>query len=130
MDVESRPPPIARNARLYPWYAGLFNAHFWMPVFFLYFLRYMPLVDVLRLEAVYYLGVVLLEVPSGYFSDRFGRKLTLLISNAAFADFQRRIGAGVHRVLPRRVRCGLRGGSSAAGDRPGVQQRDGHVVAL
>lgn len=83
MDVESRPPPIARNARLYPWYAGLFNAHFWMPVFFLYFLRYMPLVDVLRLEAVYYLGVVLLEVPSGYFSDRFGRKLTLLISNAA-----------------------------------------------
>ncbi|MCG8508968.1 MAG: MFS transporter, partial [Rhodospirillales bacterium] len=59
-----------------------FHAHFWMPIFFLYFLRHMELADVLRLEAIYYAGVVLLEVPSGYFSDRFGRRLTLLIANA------------------------------------------------
>ena len=34
----------------------------------------------LELEALYYMTVVLLEVPSGYFSDRFGRRKTLLIS--------------------------------------------------
>lgn len=35
---------------------------------------------VLRLEAIYYIAVVFLEVPSGYFSDRFGRRQTLLIA--------------------------------------------------
>jgi MFS family permease len=35
---------------------------------------------VLRLEAIYYIAVVILEVPSGYFSDRFGRRQTLLIA--------------------------------------------------
>ena len=71
---------LERTVRLYPWYALAFNAYFWMPVFVLYFLRHMPLADVLRLEAIYYLGVVVLEVPSGYFSDRIGRKLTLLLA--------------------------------------------------
>jgi MFS family permease len=51
-----------------------------MPVFVLYFLQHMPLADVLRLEAIYYVAVVILEVPSGYFSDRVGRRPTLLIS--------------------------------------------------
>ena len=35
------------------------------------------------LEAVYYIAVVLAEVPYGYFSDRFGRRKTLLVSSAA-----------------------------------------------
>lgn len=73
----------SRNLDLYPWYAAVFNAHFWMPVFFLYFLERMDFASVLRLEAVYYFGVVLLEVPSGYFSDRFGRRRTLLLACAA-----------------------------------------------
>ncbi|MCA9242349.1 MAG: MFS transporter [Phycisphaerales bacterium] len=71
---------MERTVRLYRWYALTFNAYFWMPVFVLYFLRHMPLADVLRLESVYYLGVVLLEVPSGYFSDRIGRRPTLLLA--------------------------------------------------
>ncbi len=36
----------------------------------------------LHLEAVYYAAVVLLEIPSGAFSDRFGRTPTLRISAA------------------------------------------------
>lgn len=36
--------------------------------------------EVLRLEAAYYAAVVLLEVPSGYFSDRVGRRPTLVFS--------------------------------------------------
>lgn len=72
---------LDRNVRLYPWYALSFNAYFWMPVFVLYFLQHMTLASVLRLEAIYYLGVVVLEVPSGYFSDRFGRRITLLLAS-------------------------------------------------
>ena len=74
---------MSRNVRLYPWYALTSNAYFWMPVFVLYFLEHMSLADVLRLEAIYYIAVVVLEVPSGYFSDRVGRRPTLLISCAS-----------------------------------------------
>ena len=55
--------------------------------FFLYFNQHMPIEQVLRLEAIYYVAVVILEVPSGYLSDTLGRRLTLLISavSAIFA---------------------------------------------
>ncbi|MCP4765043.1 MAG: MFS transporter, partial [Gammaproteobacteria bacterium] len=52
-------------------------------VFFLYMSRSLPLEQVIELSAVYYLSVFLLEVPSGYFSDRIGRRVTLLIAAAA-----------------------------------------------
>jgi predicted MFS family arabinose efflux permease len=74
---------LTTNVTLYPWYAACSNAHFWMPVFFLYFSQRLSLSQVLRLEAIYYLCIVLVEVPSGYFSDRYGRRLTLLIASAA-----------------------------------------------
>lgn len=54
-----------------------------MPVFFLYFSEHLALGDVLALEAIYYAAVVVLEVPSGYVSDRFGRRRTLLVSSGA-----------------------------------------------
>jgi MFS family permease len=72
---------MERNVRRYPVYATLYNAFFWMPVFFLYFGEHLPLAEVLQLEGIYYAAVVLLEVPSGYFSDRVGRRATLLISS-------------------------------------------------
>ena len=56
---------------------------FWLPIFFLYFASILPLEQVLLLEAAYYFGTVVLEVPSGWFSDRVGRRLTLLIAMAA-----------------------------------------------
>ena len=52
-------------------------------MFFLYFSEHLTLDGVLRLEAIYYIVVVILEVPSGYFSDVVGRKKTLLISTTA-----------------------------------------------
>ena len=70
---------MSRNARPYPWYALTSNAYFWTPMFVLYFLEHMSLADVLRLEAIDDIAVVVLEVPSGYFSDRIGRQPTLLI---------------------------------------------------
>lgn len=79
----SLPPaePVERNIRHYPIYAFFYNAFFWMPVFFLFFGERLPLAQVLQLEGIYYVAVVLLEVPSGYFSDRVGRKLTLVLSS-------------------------------------------------
>ena len=78
---------LTRSVRLYPIYAPLTQAYFWLPVFFLYFNQHMPIDQVLRLEAIYYVAVVILEVPSGYLSDTLGRRLTLLISavSAIFA---------------------------------------------
>ncbi len=78
---------LTRSVRLYPIYAPLTQAYFWLPVFFLYFNQHMPIEQVLRLEAIYYVAVVILEVPSGYLSDTLGRRLTLLISavSAIFA---------------------------------------------
>lgn len=73
---------LERNLTLYPLYVVIFNAFFSMPIFALYFLERLTPTEVLRLEAVYYAVVVLLEIPSGYASDRFGRTWTLLISAA------------------------------------------------
>jgi predicted MFS family arabinose efflux permease len=75
---------LERNVRLYPWYGAFTSAYFWLPTFFLFFNSKVPVEDVLRLEAIYYFSVVLLEVPSGYYSDRFGRRRTLILSSLFF----------------------------------------------
>ncbi len=76
---------MERNLRLYPFYEFFQNLLFWMPVFFLYFSSVLPIHEVLLLEGLYFLSVVVLEVPSGYFSDRVGRRITLLLSAAGWA---------------------------------------------
>ena len=58
------------------------SALFWLPVFFLYFERALPVSQVLALEAVYYFAGTLLEVPSGMASDRLGRRPTLVCAAA------------------------------------------------
>lgn len=72
--------PLERNVNLYPKYRAAADAMAWLPVFFLYFSERLTLSEVLLLEAVYYVAVVFIEVPSGYMSDRFGRRRTLLLS--------------------------------------------------
>lgn len=69
-----------RNIRLYPWFVASASLLFWFPVFFLYFSSKVSINQVLVLEAVYYACVVVMEVPSGYLSDRAGRRITLVIS--------------------------------------------------
>ena len=73
---------MQRNLRLYLVYQVAHNGYFWLPVFFLYFSSILPAGEVLLLEAIYYLGVVVLEVPSGYLSDRIGRRVILVLSMA------------------------------------------------
>lgn len=76
---------MRRNLSLFPAYLVLLRLNFWTPIFFLYFISLFTLERVLLLEAVYYISVVLLEVPSGYFSDRFGRKWALVVAALAGA---------------------------------------------
>lgn len=71
---------MEKNIRLYPWFRVAADIQAWIPVFFLYFSDYVSLQQVLQLSSVYYLSVFLLEVPSGYFSDRVGRRTTLLLA--------------------------------------------------
>ena len=77
--------PHLRTADLYQRYALFAEASFWVPVFFIYFAALLPLEEVLYLEALYFLCVVVVEVPSGWIGDRVGRRPTLLIGAAFMA---------------------------------------------
>ncbi len=79
---------LERNLRLYSLHQMASHALFWGPVFFLFFSERFPVDQVIRLGAIYYVAVVLLEVPSGWFSDRVSRVVTLRIANAAMTGSQ------------------------------------------
>ena len=73
--------PLRRNLKLYPWYVGLFHAYFWLPIYFLFFNSKLELSEVLYLASIYFVSVVVIEVPSGWFSDQFGRRKTLITAS-------------------------------------------------
>ncbi|MEM8926547.1 MAG: hypothetical protein AAGD35_23830, partial [Actinomycetota bacterium] len=77
---------LAANLRLYRIHQVAAGALVWMPVLFLHLIERHGLGAALRLQAVYYIAVVLSEVPTGRFSDRFGRVVTMrLVALAWFA---------------------------------------------
>lgn len=80
--MKTRTELLQRNLALYPWYQAASGFLPWLPVFFLFFFQHLSLTQFFKLSAVYYVSVFLLEVPSGYFSDTFGRRITLLIASA------------------------------------------------
>lgn len=77
------PDAYALTLRRYRWYVMGISFYAWMPIFFLYFSQRVSFEQVLQLEAIYYLVVVIGEVPSGYASDRLGRRATLLLASGA-----------------------------------------------
>lgn len=76
---------LSGSVRRYPLYLFYQKASYWGPVFFLYFNSLLTLPDVLLLEAVYYVAVVLLEVPTGQLADRIGGRRVLLAASLAQA---------------------------------------------
>ncbi|MEM8903257.1 MAG: hypothetical protein AAGF02_06115 [Actinomycetota bacterium] len=68
---------MERNLRWFRWHQLVAGALFWAPTTFLYLIARFGLSTALQAQVVYYVAVVVLEVPSGWFSDRFGRVLTL-----------------------------------------------------
>lgn len=79
---------MERNLRLIPVHAGLTHAHVWMPVFVLFTRARFDLDGALLLSSVYYLSVVVFEVPSGWASDRLGRVPTLRAAAVAWVAAQ------------------------------------------
>ncbi len=81
-------------------------ALFWLPVAFLYFQSEFGIDGALRLAAIYYLAVVLAEVPSGWFSDRLGRVVTIrlaavwwIVANALFLIGERFVVVAAAQVF-------------------------------
>lgn len=79
---------MERNLRLIPVHAGLTQAYVWMPVFVLFTRARFDLDGALLLSSIYYLSVVVFEVPSGWASDRLGRVPTLRAAAVAWVAAQ------------------------------------------
>ena len=73
-----------RTIALIPWYQFFNSLLFWQAVWFLYFQTNLSGAEAIILYSVYDLATTILEVPSGYFSDRIGRRFTLLLSAACY----------------------------------------------
>lgn len=72
----------ARNIALYPWFKVFQNLLFWQAVWFLYFQDRLSAAEAMVLYALTDIATTVLEVPSGYMSDRWGRRRTLIASAA------------------------------------------------
>ena len=71
---------VVRNLRLYPLLQACRNLYFWQAVWFLYLEGELGPREAIVLAAVYDLGTVVLEVPSGYLCDVIGRRWTFVIA--------------------------------------------------
>ncbi|MEM1334572.1 MAG: hypothetical protein AAGG08_14055 [Actinomycetota bacterium] len=76
---------MERNLSWYRWNQVVAGALFWAATTFLYLIARFGLSTALQAQVVYYVAVVVLEVPSGWLSDRFGRVLTLRIVAVAWS---------------------------------------------
>lgn len=72
-----------RNVALYPWFKFFQNLLFWQATWFLFFQSELSAAEAILIYVFADLATTLLEIPSGYFSDRFGRRITLVLSSLA-----------------------------------------------
>ena len=75
---------MERNLRLLPAYVACSRSMVWLPTFVLFTRERFGLAGALQIAASAYLFIVVLEVPSGWMSDRVGRVATLRVAAAAF----------------------------------------------
>ncbi|MGC1504971.1 MAG: MFS transporter [Sulfitobacter sp.] len=69
---------MMRNVALYPWFKFAQNLTFWQAIWFLLFQNALSAAQAILLYAVYDVATTVMEVPSGYMSDRQGRRRTLI----------------------------------------------------
>ncbi len=74
---------MIRNIKLYPYFQAARFLLFWQAGWFLYFEQTLSGAEALLLAACFDIGTVIFEVPSGYLSDWFGRRRTLIASMTA-----------------------------------------------
>ena len=85
---------MERNVALYRWFRFFQNLTFWQAVRFLYFQSSLSAAQAILLYAIYDVATMALEVPSGYLSDRMGRRRTLLASSVAAVAGVALLGVG------------------------------------
>ena len=73
----------ARNLTLYRWFKFMQNLLFWQATWFLFFQSELSAAEAILIYVFYDIATTVLEVPSGYLSDRVGRRLTLIVSAVA-----------------------------------------------
>jgi len=69
---------MKRNISIYPWLKFFQSLTFWQATWFLYFESELSAAEAVLLYIILDVTVTVLEIPSGYMSDRIGRKPTLL----------------------------------------------------
>ncbi len=84
---------LERNIEIFSRYKALSSVMPWLPIFFLFFIERVSLSEAVLLGSASYFSIFLLEVPSGYASDRYGRRPTLI-----FASFISIIACGLFVV--------------------------------
>lgn len=72
-----------RNVVLYPWWRFLSGLLFWQAIWFLYLQAELSAAEAILLYAVSDVATTVLEVPSGWLSDQWGRRRTLLVAAVA-----------------------------------------------
>ncbi len=74
------PQRADQNIARYPWFKAFQSLLFWQAVWFLFFQDTLSASQAIVLYAFYDLSTTMLEVPSGYMSDRVGRRPTLIMA--------------------------------------------------
>ncbi|WP_235962433.1 MFS transporter [Jannaschia marina] len=74
---------MRRNVALYPWYKFFGGLIFWQAVWFLYLQAELSAAEAILLYAIYDVATTVLEVPSGWLSDNWGRRRTLMVAAVA-----------------------------------------------
>jgi MFS family permease len=75
--------PLSRNLTILPWLKFVQNLLFWQATWFLFLQDALSAAEAVLLYAVYDIGTTVFEVPSGYMSDKIGRRVTLVASAVA-----------------------------------------------
>ncbi len=71
------------NVALYPWFKFFQNLLFWQATWFLFFQSELSAAEAVLIYVFYDIATTIFEVPSGYLSDRVGRRFTLILSALA-----------------------------------------------
>ena len=81
-------PSLERNLKLIPLHQALSSSMVYLPVFVLFTRDNFGVSGALQIASLTYLFIVVLEVPSGWMSDLFGRVPTLSLARRTRARWR------------------------------------------
>ena len=86
VDAERLRRRLARNIPVYYLFYGVSGFLIWMPIWVIYLqeFRGMSLTQIGSIEAIFWITVVVAEVPTGAVADRWGRRVSLAMGGAMF----------------------------------------------